>query len=341
MKKILLIGQGISALTALESLAEKFRVVGVIRNSGPLSADEDIVQCRARELGAPVLPDISPEGLQRALMDYKPDGTVISTYDRILAPSVLDRSRFVNVHYSLLPKYRGRANVNWAIINSEPELAITIHAVTNDLDAGNILYQERVAINPDDTVATIYSTLNRIQHKVLGETVERYLRGYAGMPQDQSAATYGCRRIPEDGEINWSQSTKQIYALVRALAAPFPQAYTYLETRRILITRAEPVRDALHYVGRVPGRVVGRHNGSGYVDVLSGDGVFRIYEVMTEDSVIHPASAIIKSTKQTLGLRTAVLLERIDELSRQIEALELQIHDSHLACAAPQEDDDH
>jgi methionyl-tRNA formyltransferase len=319
MNTVLLIGRGVSALTALESLAERFRVVGVIRDVRVSAGEEDEVQRRAREFNVPILTDISLQGVERAVTEYHPDCTVISTYDRILGSRVLDRSRFVNVHYSLLPTYRGRANVNWAIINGEPELAITIHAVTKDLDAGNILYQKRVAIGPDDTVGHIYSVLNDIQRTVLGGTLESYIGGYAGIPQDQSPATYGCRRIPQDGEIDWAAPTERIYALIRALSPPFPGAYTYLEMRRISIVRAEPVKEALRYVGRVPGRVVGRHSDRGYVDVLSGDGVLRIHEVMTDDSVVRPASAVVRSTAQTLGLRAAELLERIDALSRQIE----------------------
>lgn len=320
MNTVLLIGRGISALSALESLAEKFRVVGVIRDVC-VAPEEDEVQRRARELNVPILTDISMPGVQRAVAEHRPKCTVISTYDRILGAHVLDYSRFVNVHYSLLPRYRGRANVNWAIINGEPDLAITIHAVTKDLDAGNILYQKRVAIGPDDTVSDMYSTLNGIQRKILGETIERYLSGYSGTPQDQSAATYGCRRVPDDGEIDWSESTARIYALIRALAAPSPRAYTYLETRRIWIIGAEPVRAASRYDGRIPGRVVGRRTGS-HVDVLTGDGILRIYELMTDDSVVYPASAVIRSTTQTLGLRASELLERIEALSRQIELLE-------------------
>ena len=332
MKTVLLVGQGITTQTALESLAETFQVVGVIRNSG-VSGDEDEVTRRADELKIPVLSDVSVEGLRRAIMEHQPDCVVVSSYDRILGPRILDHSRFVNVHYSLLPEYRGRANVNWAIINGEPEVAITIHALMSELDAGNILFQRRVKIGPHDTVGDLYAVLNGIQREVLGETVARYLTGYAGVPQDPSAATYGCTRIPADGEINWSESTDRIYALIRALSAPYPSAHTYLEMRRISIIKAEPALDAPRYVGRVPGRVVGRHNDSGGVDVLTGDGVLRIYQVRTDDSIVHPASAVIRSTKQTLGLQTAELLTRIDELSRQVELLMRSLEADLSRCA--------
>lgn len=325
MSTVLLVGKGPSARPALDSLAEKFDVVGVIRNARPSGGQEDEVQRRADELNVPVLTDTSVPGVERAIIEYCPDCTVMSFYDRILSARILDLSRFVNVHYSLLPRYRGMAAVQWGILNGEPEFGITIHVITKDLDAGNILYQERITADPDEMAGDIYSKLNEIQRRTLGETVERYLGGYAGVPQDESAATYACARTPEDSEINWSDSTDRIYAQIRtfneALSIPYPAAYTYLETRRITIMRAAPVQDAPRYAGRVPGRVIRRSRVGGYVDVLSGDGVLRIHEVMTEDSAVQPASAVIRSTQQTLGLRASDLLERIDELSRQLGQL--------------------
>ena len=156
-------------------------------------------------------------------MGNRPDCTVVSSYNRILPSWVMGRCRFVNVHYAPLPEYRGRANVNWAIINGEAETAITIHVIAPGLDSGNILYQKRVPIGPHNTVEDLYASLNRLQHEALAETVARYISGYEGESQDETAATYGCTRIPDDGEINWSDRTTQIYALIRALAPPYPE----------------------------------------------------------------------------------------------------------------------
>jgi methionyl-tRNA formyltransferase len=323
--KVLLVGKGPSARTALESLAERFTVVGVIRSASQRAGQEDEVQRSARDLGVPLLTDTSLTGLERALAECNPDCTVISSYDRILDASLLDRSRFVNVHYSILPRYRGLAAVQWGIINGEPELGITVHVITADLDAGNILYQEKIKVGPHQTAGDIYGELNGIQRRVLGETVARHLDGYAGFPQDASTATYACGRMPEDSEIDWSSPTHSIYGQIRAfhgsLSIPYPHAYSYLGTCRISITKAAPAQDAPPYAGRVPGRVVGRSSSDGHVDVLTGDGVLRIHEVMTGDGVLHPASAVIRSTKNTLGLRAEELLERIEALSRQLDEL--------------------
>jgi methionyl-tRNA formyltransferase len=318
---VLLLGMGPTALSALESLAARFRVVGLFRDARSTPDGTDEVVERARVLMVPVLSDLSIDGVERVVTQSRPDCTVVSSYDRILPSRVLGRSRFVNVHYAPLPEYRGRANVNWAVINDEPETAITIHVMAPGLDAGNILYQQRVPIGADDTVGELYIRLNEVQREVLGETVARYISGYAGAPQDETAATYGCTRVPDDGEINWSDSTRRIYALIRALAPPYPGAHTYLGARRITILRAAPLANAPRYVGRIPGRVIGRSSKNGHVDVLTGDGVLRIHEVMTADPIAAPAAAFIESTRQTLGLRTADLLARIEALESRLDQL--------------------
>jgi methionyl-tRNA formyltransferase len=318
MESVLLIGLGPTALTALESLASRFRLAGIVRDPGP-GPDDEVVE-RARSLGVPVLGDVGLAGVERAVVESAAACVVVSSYDRILPSPLLARSRFVNVHYAPLPEYRGRANVNWAVLNGDPETAITVHVMAPGLDAGSILYQQRVPIGPDDTVGDLYARLNAVQRDVLGETVARHLAGYAGEPQDERAATYGCTRVPADGEIDWSAPTRRIHALIRAIAPPYPGAHTYLEGRRLRVLRASPLEDPPRYVGRIPGRVVGRSIRHGYADVLTGDGVLRIHEVADGDTAC-PASDVLVSTKQTLGLRTADLLARIESLEERLRCL--------------------
>jgi methionyl-tRNA formyltransferase len=322
MKRILLLGMGPTAFSALESLAGRFEVTGVVRHIQTGAEPNDPVARRARELSVPVLSDVSLKGVRRAIEESQPHCTVVSSYNRVLGPDILNRGRFVNVHYAALPKYRGRANVNWAIINGDPETAITIHVVTPGLDDGNILFQQAIPIGPDQTATDIYDALSEIQRAVLSDTVSRYIGGFPGIPQDEAESTYGCSRVPADGEIDWSKSTDRIYALIRALGPPFPGAHSYLEQRRITISRASPVRDGPRYAGRIPGRVVGRSRAAGYVDVLTGDGILRVHEVISdEDGQAIPASAVIMSTRQTLGLRSADLLSRIEDLERRLNTL--------------------
>jgi methionyl-tRNA formyltransferase len=318
MKKILLLGIGPSALSALESLAARFEVVGVVRQA----EGEDEVLSRAKTLNVRVLSDISVEDVKRTIMEMQPDCVVASSYNRIFPEDVLSRCRFVNVHYAPLPRYRGRTFINWAIVNGETEFALTIHVMSPHLDAGKILCQKTITIGPHDTAWQLLSGLNEIQREVLGDTIMRFLDGHEGVSQDQSGATYACQRVPADGEIDWSMATDRIYALVRALTPPWPGAHTYLDMRRITIVRALPVPAAPRYIGRVPGRVVGRSRANGYVDVLTGDGILRLYEVIVGEGPVVAASTAITSTWQTLGLRTADLLARIAELENRLRIME-------------------
>jgi methionyl-tRNA formyltransferase len=320
MADVLLIGKGPTAPSALAALATKFGIVGVVRDADTGVESTDPVVRRARELGVRMVSETSRAAVEALLRDLKPDCVVVSSYDRILSPDVIARCPFVNVHYAPLPRYRGRASVNWAILNNEPWAAITIHTLVPELDAGNILFQERIPIGTNDTVADIYERLNELQREHLAETVVRRLDGYEGVPQDARHATYGCSRVPEDGEIDWSASTEAIHRLVRALVAPFPGAYTYFEGRRLVVWRAAIVEDPPRYEGRVPGRVVGVSRTHGYVDVLTGDGILQLREVQPDGESPLAAAEVIRSVRGTLGLRTADLLARIHLLEQRIAA---------------------
>jgi methionyl-tRNA formyltransferase len=320
MHNVLMIGMGITAPSALRSLAATCHVVGVVRKADAASA-ADPVRRYAADHEIPVFDDVSIAGLYALVERLQPDCVVISSFDRILPPALIALCPFINVHYAPLPQYRGRANVNWAIINGEPVTAITIHRVDEGLDAGHVLFQQMVPIDRDDTVAHLYDRLNDLQFQHLGDTVARFLEGERGQPQALGLATYGCTRLPGDGEIDWSAPTERIAALIRGLVKPFPGAFTYFNGRRLVIWRAQVVDDPPTYVGRVAGRVVNVSRERGFADVLTGDGVLRLFDVEVDGEQPEPAARVIRSVRATLGLRSADLLSRIEMLEREIELL--------------------
>jgi methionyl-tRNA formyltransferase len=189
-----------------------------------------------------------------------------------------------------------------------------------ELDAGPILFQQRVPIGPDDTVGDVYGRLNEMQRAHLAPAVDRHLDGDPGVPQDEAAATYGCTRVPADGEIDWRWPTDEVYALVRALGDPYPGAFTHVEGRRIVVWRAVPAVSPRRWAGRVPGRVVGRSAAEGWADVLTGDGVLRLEIVEPQGEARQPAAAAVRSVHATLGLRAADLLERLHALEAALSA---------------------
>jgi methionyl-tRNA formyltransferase len=311
----MLLGMGPTALTALESLAAVADVVAILRDIDDVT---DPIRERSSELGVPLIPDMRPEHIARLVAELRVECLVISSYNRILSQAVIDSVPCINVHYSPLPKYRGRANVNWALINGEQEVALTVHVVESGLDSGNILFQESLPIGARDSIGDLYAKLNSLQRVALGETVLRYLDGYRGFPQDEQYASYGCSRNPEDGEIVWSQSTSEIDRLIRSLGDPFPGAFTHFNNRLLKVWSAEPLGSGPHFIGRVPGRVVNVSPENGYIDVLTGDSTLRILEVqLPGQGRVFPAE-IIKSVRATLGLRSVDLLRKIEDLERQL-----------------------
>lgn len=319
--RVILVGLGPTAESALESLLETCDVVAVVRPAGGNGVDP--VMAQATRAGIQVVNDVAPAAIAELTGEQRPDAVVVSSYDRILKGELLERTLFINVHYSPLPQYRGRANVNWAVVNQEPCAAISIHRLEAGLDAGNILFQQLIPIGARETVTELYARLNELQRRHLGETVARAVGGFAGVAQDEAGATYGCTRLPEDGEIDWSSSTRAIDALIRALTPPFPGALTYLDGAPLRVRRAEPVNQPVMFAGRVPGRVIARSAATGSVDVLTGDGVLRIHEVQPRgESGPVAAAHWIRSVKKTLGLRPADLLTRVEILEERLRDLE-------------------
>lgn len=316
MANVVLMGLGTTTYSALQSLLSTCNVQAVARTVD-LSNPDDPVIALAQKKRIPVFSDVSQTAIKTLILKFQPDCVVVSSYDQILPPAIIQLSTFINVHYSPLPKYRGRANVNWAMINDEPCAAISIHRITPELDEGNILFQQLVPIRSSDTVADIYKQLNEIQQHHLGQTVLNGLNGNKGVPQDNAESTYCCTRLPEDSEIDWATSTRSIDCFVRALVAPFPGAYTYFQGKKMWIWKAGAVLYP-PYVGRIPGRVVGRSKTEGYIDVLTGDGVLRIYEVQVEGQDKVTAASVIKSVKSTLGLQKSDLLNCIQRLEQEI-----------------------
>ena len=152
-----------------------------------------------------------------------------------------------NMHGSLLPKYRGRVPVNWAIIHGEIETGATLHEMVEKPDAGRIVDQEAAPIAPDDLAIDVFRKVTAAAGRVLARSLPGLIDGNAVLrAQDLSSGSYFGGRRPEDGRIDWSQSAKRIHDLVRAVAPPYPGAFTEVDGKRlrVLRTRVLPRRDS-------------------------------------------------------------------------------------------------
>ncbi len=276
-------------------------------------ADRLPQEIRAEAEGIEIVKTDSLAQLHALTEKLAPDLVLIATFNKIIPEATLKLSKFVNIHHGKLPRQRGRANVNWAIINGEPSVSVSVHEAVPELDAGDILRQIHFDIEADDDIASLYGKINQSLTEELPDLLVEYLSGDLTLqPQDHSRASYYCTRLPRDGMIDWRWPRQRIKDLVRALRKPFPGAFTYLGDEKLIVWDVgDPPRER-YFEGIVPGRVVGIHKGMG-VEVLTGDGPLLLTQVES-GGVTGDPSQLIKSSKTTLGLSVDDLLAKLKVL---------------------------
>ena len=189
----------------------------------------------------------------------QPDLILSAYYRALLGAPILAAARLggFNVHGSLLPKYRGRAPINWAVLHGETQIGMTLHRMVARADAGAIVDQEAASIGPRDTAEQAYRMLLPCARRILARQIDALLAGTAAeTPQDESQATSFGRRTPEDGRIAWTQTSAQIFNLIRAVTEPYPGAFTDVNGARLLVWWAEPESPATRQGRGAPGEVL-------------------------------------------------------------------------------------
>ena len=221
-------------------------------------------------------------GFLAQLAAVKPDLLVVAAYGQILPQAMLDIPRFggINVHTSLLPKYRGAAPIQWAILNDEPETGVTIMKMAAGLDTGEILSSRSVPILPEDNSSTLHDRLAVLGAELLVPTILGYASGdIKPTPQIEGQASYARKITKEDGRIDWMQPARTLWNRVRAFT-PWPGAFTGLtenSARRLLKVFQVTVEESRK---GAPGEVV-QADRSGLV-VACGQGALRIHELQLE-----------------------------------------------------------
>ena len=171
---------------------------------------------------------------------FKPDMVVVAAFGQILPKAIIDFPRFgcLNIHPSLLPKYRGAAPLNWSIIRGETKTGVTIMLMDEGMDSGDILTQEETAIGKDETVGELHDRLSILGATLLIQTIDRVVSGTARrQPQDACGVTFAPRLTKETGKINWHAGVSDIINLIRGLS-PAPAAYTAFEGQTLKIFSA-------------------------------------------------------------------------------------------------------
>jgi methionyl-tRNA formyltransferase len=174
--------------------------------------------------------------IQKLAPDY-----LFSFYYRHMIPAELlacAKIAALNMHGSLLPKYRGRAPVNWAILHGETKTGATLHVMEAKPDAGDIVGQSTVSINPDETATDVFGKVSKAAVDVINHVLPQLIQGQVPKkPNDLSKGSYFGGRKPEDGHIHWRQSAKQVHDLVRAVAPPYPGAFTENQGQKMIVAR--------------------------------------------------------------------------------------------------------
>jgi methionyl-tRNA formyltransferase len=219
------------------------------------------------------------ETFQEALKILQPDLVVVVAYGQILPKSVLEIPKYgaINVHASLLPKYRGAAPIAWAILNGEKVTGVTTMVMEEGMDTGDILLQAEIPIGDEETCESLHDRLASLGARLLRETVEKMKAGdIRPLPQDHSKASYAPPLKKEDGHIVWKKEAKEIDRQVRAFN-PWPGAFTIWGNQFLKIYKGE-VREGTP-TGKA-GTVV--WVGSDFIEVETGKDSYRIKEVQLE-----------------------------------------------------------
>ncbi|BEO75526.1 bifunctional UDP-4-amino-4-deoxy-L-arabinose formyltransferase/UDP-glucuronic acid oxidase ArnA [Serratia marcescens] len=239
-------------------------------------------------LGAELdLPVYAPEDVNHPLWvdrirALQPDVIFSFYYRHMLSDEILSLAPQggFNLHGSLLPRYRGRAPVNWALVNGETETGATLHKMVKRPDAGDIVGQQKVTIADSDTALTLHKKVLEAAQIVLKEQLPKLKNGTATFTrQDESQASYFGRRTPADGEILWHKSAKEINNLVRAVTEPYPGAFSYLGQRKLIVWRSR-VLDTQH--DKQPGTVLSTSPlviacGEGALEIVAGQNDSGLY----------------------------------------------------------------
>jgi UDP-4-amino-4-deoxy-L-arabinose formyltransferase/UDP-glucuronic acid dehydrogenase (UDP-4-keto-hexauronic acid decarboxylating) len=238
--------------TGLKQLIEQgFEVTAVFTHNDDPSENLwfSSVAEAAVEYGIPVY---APENINHHLWVAKikelaPDIIFSFYYRNMVGKEILEIPKYgcLNLHGSMLPAYRGRCPVNWAILNGESESGVTLHHMVKQPDAGDIATQATVPISENDTALDLHANLNKAAELLLEKTLPAILQGHiTAVPQDHSQASYFGGRTPGDGAIDWEKSATEVRNLVRAVTRPYPGAFSYLGNRKCYFWKVSSVTGA-------------------------------------------------------------------------------------------------
>lgn len=257
------------------------------------------VKTAALELRLPLeqYDDVNTEEFAGRLRELAPDLLVVVAFGQILEGGLLELPRHgaVNVHASLLPRYRGTAPINWVIVNGEAETGVTTMFMASRVDAGEIILSRKTPIRDMETAGELAERLSEMGAELLTETMDLIERGEAPrIVQDPETASYVRKLRKSDGEIDWSQPSDRVLDRIRGMT-PWPGAYTWYRGKMLRVDRAEPGAG----VDGEPGEIVRVSKDA--IEVATGDGTVRLLEVRPEGRGSMSADAFARGYRPEVG----------------------------------------
>ena len=294
---------------ALKALAENgYEIAGVVtqpdkpRGRGKASSMTPVKEA-ALELGLTVYQPsrVREQSFMDTVRALNPDVIVVSAFGQIIPKALLELPRYgcVNIHASLLPKYRGAAPIQWAVMDGEPISGVTIMQMDEGLDTGDMLAKTEVPLEPDETGGSLFDKLSRAGAELLIRTLPALEQGTL-TPEKQpleSPTAYARMIRKEDGRIDWNLEAEAIERRIRGLN-PWPSAYTELTGKILKIWRAEVLPKES---GQTPGTVT--EAGKGGFCVQTGKGVLRLLEVQLEGKKRMDAQAFLRGFHAAPGMK--------------------------------------
>ncbi len=243
--RILFLGNHTVGVIALQTLLKEADVVGVVAHP-PDPEDGICYRSVSKFADTHNLPVIRAKGkdikLEQFIREIKPDLLWITDYRYLIPQNIISLGPLgtINLHPSLLPKYRGRAPINWAIINGETNLGLTAHFVDEGMDTGDIVFQECFKLSQEQDVGDALNMLYALYRKITERVIKAFASGNVPrrVQNHSNSTVFPCRK-PEDGLLDFTKPAFSVWNLIRAVSRPYPGAFAYLNNKRILLWKAK------------------------------------------------------------------------------------------------------
>ncbi|MCL5062232.1 MAG: methionyl-tRNA formyltransferase [Nitrospiraceae bacterium] len=242
---------------------------------------------------------IRNEDFYNELRFVAPEFIIVVAYGKILPEEILNMPKFgcINVHASLLPKYRGAAPIQWALINGEKITGVTTMLMDKGLDTGDMLLRSELEIKADDNSETLFKKLSELGASTLIDTIKGMREGKIKPVPQTGEASYAPPLKKEDGKIDWNRTSDELFNFVRGMY-PWPSAFCYLNDERIKIVRSQKSEFGIQKEA-VPGRIVKASDGEMIIE--TGKGFLSIEELQPEGKKVMSAKAFLAGRKLKEG----------------------------------------